>query len=303
MRGVAHDPVLRAKLMALHQQGVPLQELSETHGIARPVLSRWWARYGERDLAGLQPLSRRPHESPTRLPEAAELEILRWRRRGWGAARIAAQVRVGQGTVQRVLERRGENRLPRPKRAPVQRYEKQRPGELLHLDIKFLPALRDARYDFEFAAVDDYSREAVVWITTEQTSVHATQFLEQVVATLPYRIEAVMTDNGLAFSMKHAFHSDRLTRFQQACRSLGIEHKLLRPYAPECNGKVERFFRTVDDECLNVQSLFTFKARTRAVNEYLWFYNHQRPHLSLHGKTPFQRRVEYFSRYSCPANA
>lgn len=296
MRGVAYETAFRAKLMAMHEQGRTLQELSERFGVARPVLSRWWARYQELDLAGLNPLSRRPQQSPSRISAAAEKEILRWRKRGWGAARIAAQLGLGQGTVQRTLERHGENRLPHPQREPARRYEKQRPGELLHLDIKFLPALRNARWDYEFAAVDDYSREAVAWITTEQSSAHATQFLERVVAALPYRIEAVMTDNGLAFSMKHAFHSDRLTRFQQACRSLGIEHKLLRPYAPECNGKVERFFRTVDDECLNVQSLFTARARARAVDEFVWFYNHQRPHLSLAGKTPFQRRVEFFSR-------
>lgn len=296
MRGVAHETVLRAKLMARHEQGQTLAELSREFGIARPVLSRWWARYQETDLAGLKPQSRRPHQSPTRLGEAAEWEILRWRRKGWGAARIGAQLGFGQGTVQRVLERAGESRLPHPKRTRPQRYEKQRPGELLHVDIKFLPALRNARWDYEFAAVDDYSREAVAWITTEQTSVHAAQFLEHVVATLPYRIEAVMTDNGLAFSMKHAFHSDRLTRFQQVCRSFGIEHKLLRPYAPECNGKVERFFRTVDDECLNIQPLFTPKARARALDEFVWFYNHERPHLSLGGKTPFLRRVEFFAQ-------
>lgn len=296
MRGVAHEAVLRMKLMVLHQEGRTLTELSEQFAIARPVLSRWWARFQRDEVAAVQPLSRRPHHSPTQLSEAAELEILRWRRRGWGAARIAAQLKLGQGTVQRTLERWGESRLPHAKRARPQRYEKQRPGELVHVDIKFLPALRNARYDYEFAAVDDYSREAVAWITTEQTSLHATQFLEQVVATLPYRIEAVMTDNGLAFSMKHAFHSERLTRFQQACRSLGIEHKLLRPYAPECNGKVERFFRTVDDECLNVQSLFTAKARARALEQFVWFYNHQRPHLSLGGKTPFLRRSEFFAQ-------
>jgi transposase InsO family protein len=296
MRGVAYETAFRAKLMALHEQGRTLAELSEEFAVARPVLSRWWARYQKSDLTGLRPLSRKPHESPTRTCEAAEVGILRWRKRGWGAARIAAQLSLGYGTVYRVLLRHGENRLPHPKRARPQRYEKQRPGELIHLDIKFLPALRNARWDFEFAAVDDYSREAVAWITTEQTSAHATQFLERVVATLPYRIESVMTDNGLAFSMKHAFHCDRLTRFQQACRSLGIEHKLLRPYAPECNGKVERFFRTVDDECLNIQPLFTARARAQAVDEFVWFYNHQRPHLSLGGKTPFLRRVEFFAQ-------
>ncbi len=295
MRGVAYDAVFRATMMVLHEQGNSLTELSTEYGVPRPVLSRWWSRYQGDEVAGLLPLSRRPQHSPTRLAEAAEAEILRWRKRGWGAARIAAQLGLGKGTVQRVLERTGQNRLPHPQRARPQRYEKKRPGELIHLDIKFLPALRNARWDYEFAAIDDYSREAVVWITTEQTSVHATQFLEHVVASLPYRVEAVMTDNGLAFSMKHAFHSDRLTRFQQACRSLGIEHKLLRPYAPECNGKVERFFRTVDDECLNIQPLFTPKARARALDEFVWFYNHERPHLSLGGKTPFQRREEFFS--------
>lgn len=294
MRGVAYDAVFRTKMMVMHEQGTSLAELSAEFGVPRPVLSRWWGRFQRDEVDGLQARSRRPLRSPTRIGEAAEREILRWRKRGWGAARIAVQLGLGHGTVQRTLERHGENRLPHPQRAPAQRYEKQRPGELLHLDIKFLPALRNARWDYEFAAIDDYSREAVAWITTEQTSIHATQFLERVVATLPYRIEAVMTDNGLAFSMKHAFHSDRLTRFQQACRSLGIQHKLLRPYAPECNGKVERFFRTVDDECLNIQSLFTARARARALDEFVWFYNHERPHLSLAGKTPFQRREEFF---------
>lgn len=294
MRGAAYDPVFRMKLMVLHEQGASLAELSAEYGVARPVLSRWWSRFQRDEVAGLIPLSRRPLHSPTRLSEAAELEILRWRKRGWGAARIAAQLQLGKGTVQRVLERNGENRLLRPKRKPPQRYEKSRPGELLHVDIKFLPALRNARWDYEFGAVDDYSREAVAWITTEQSSAHATQFLERVLATLPYRVEAVMTDNGLAFSMKHAYHCDRLTRFQQACRSLGIEHKLLRPYAPECNGKVERFFRTVDEECLNIQPLFTLEKRSRALDDFLWYYNHERPHLSLGGKTPFQRRQDFF---------
>jgi len=294
MRGVAHDPILRAKLMALHEQGVSLQELSRESGIARPVLSRWWARYRGGDWEALQPYSRRPQHSPTRISPAQREQVLQLRQWGWGPARIAPWLGLGHGTVQRILTGCGQNRLPRPARPRPQRYEKQRPGQLLHLDIKFLPALRNARYDYEFAAVDDFSREAVARIAFDQTSVAATAFLEHVVQTLPYRIEAVMTDNALAFSMRLAFRSGRLTRFQQACRSLGIEHRLLRPYAPECNGKVERFFRTVDDECLNRRPLFTFKARNRALEEFLWYYNHQRPHLSLGGMTPVQRRDLYF---------
>ena len=294
MRGVSYDPVFRAKLMALHQQGVPLTALSADFGVAREVLGRWWARYQVDDLAGLRPRSRRPHASPSRLSARTERRILLLRDRRLSAVRIAHELHIGHSTVQRVLERHGRNQLPRPARAKPKRYEKQRPGELLHLDLKFLPALRNARNDFEFAAVDDFSREAVVSIRTEQTSASAATFLEHVVARLPYRIEAVLTDNAMAFTMRYALHAERLTRFQQACAALGIRHYVLKPYAPQSNGKVERFFRTVDDECLHIRPLFTFAARSRAVEDFVWYYNHKRPHLSLGGMTPVDRRKLYF---------
>jgi transposase InsO family protein len=157
-----------------------------------------------------------------------------------------------------------------------------------------LPALRNARHDFEFAAVDDFTREAVVAIHTDQTSATAAAFLEHVLATLPYPIEAVLTDNAFAFTMRHAWHATRVTRFQQVCEANAIRHCLLRPYAPQSNGKVERFFRTINDECLHVRPLFTFDARSRAVEEFVWYYNHERPHLSLGGMTPVGRRTMYF---------
>jgi transposase InsO family protein len=294
MRGVAHDPVLRAKLMAMHEQGVPFTALSAEFGVAREVLSRWWKRYQADDLAGLQPRSRRPHTSPTALSRRTQARVLALRGQRLSAARIAYQLAVGHGTVQRYLEAQGVNQLPRPARATPKRFEKRRPGELVHIDFKFLPALRNARHDFEFAAVDDFSREAVVWIATESTSAAATTFLERVAATLPYPIEAVLTDNAFAFTMRHALHATRRTRFQDACAALGIAHHLLRPYAPQSNGKVERFFRTVNDECLHVRRLFTFAARSRAVDKFVWYYNHERPHFSLAGMTPVERRMLYF---------
>lgn len=294
MRGVAHDPVLRSKLMALHEQGVSLTALSDTFGIARQVLSRWWQRYTAYDLAGLAPRSRRPHTSPTRLRAATVGRVLQLRQRRRSAVWIARELDLGYGTVQRLLEAHGVNQLPRPVRPKPRRYEKTRPGELIHIDLKYLPALRNARYDFEFAAIDDFSREAVVSICTDATSCAAATFLEHVAAVLPYPIEAVLTDNAFAFTMRHALHRDRATRFQQACVALGIRHHLLRPYAPQSNGKVERFFRTVDDECLHVRPLFTFAARSRAVEDFVWYYNHERPHLSLGGMTPVGRRKLYF---------
>jgi len=278
--------------MGLHAQGRSLSDVSRAFAIPRQVLSRWWQRVVADGLDGLTPRSRRPHRTAA-IPQRMVRRILQLRQQRLGPARIAALVGVSATTVHRVLTRHGQARLPRPQRRPSRRYEKSRPGELLHVDIKLLPALRNARYDYEFAAVDDFSREAVVAITTEPTSAAATAFLEQVVARLPYRVEAVLTDNALAFTMKRAWHSDRLTRFEQACRSLGITHHLLRPRRPQSNGKVERFFRTVDDECLARQRQWTFTHRSRAVDRFVWFYNHERPHLSLHGMTPVQRRQSY----------
>jgi transposase InsO family protein len=295
VRGVAHDPVLRAKLMALHETGVPLTLLSGRHGIARPVLSRWWKRYQAGDLAGLQPRNRRPHRSPTQhdatVGEAIELA----RDFGWGVGRIAHELGLGHGTVQRALERMGRNRLPVPPRRPVQRYEKTRPGELLHLDYKYLPALGN-RQEFEYAAVDDFSREAVARIAGERSTVAATAFLEHVLDQLPYRVEAVMTDNDLLFTMRYAFHANRLTRFQQALRSAGIEHRLIRPHSPASNGKVERFIKTIDDECFRIVQPRSSRARMGALKLFLEYYNHARPHQSLGGDSPIRYRDAYFSQ-------
>jgi len=279
--------------MGLHAQGRSLSALSREFAIPREVLSRWWQRYQANGLAGLQPRSRRPLRSPVTAP-AVVRRVLQLRRRRLGPARIAAMTGLAAKTVHRILVRHSQSRLARPKRRPAKRYEKSRPGELLHLDIKMLPSLRNARYDYEFAAVDDFSREAVVALTTEQSSAAATTFLERVVAAMPYRIEAVLTDNAMAFTMRYAHHADRLTRFQQACHSLGIVHHLLRPRRPQSNGKVERFFRTIDDECLALQRRWTYRHREHAIERFVWFYNHERPHLSLGGMTPVGRRKLFF---------
>ena len=296
MRGVAYSPDFKALLMGLHQQGESLAALSRQHHIARELLSRWWRDFQQGGLAALQPQSRRPRTSPSRISARTVRRVLHLREQRRSVVWIARELGLGHGTVQRVLEQHQVNRLPRPARPKPRRYEKQRPGELLHLDLKYLPALRNARNDFEFAAVDDFSREAVVSITTDQTSAAAAAFLEHVLATLPYRVEAVLTDNAFAFTMRHAHFRDRLTRFQQVCAAHDIRHYLLRPYAPQSNGKVERFFRTIDDECLHVRQLFTFAARTRAVADFVWYYNHERPHLSLGGMTPVARRKLYFQQ-------
>jgi len=278
-----------------HAQGRSFAALSRETDVPRDVLRRWWQRYEADGEAGLRPRSRRPHHSPTRVSAAVEARILRLRDRELGPARIALAVRPSVSTVYRTLVRHGRHQLHPAVPRPVQRYEKTRPGELVHIDLKYLPSLEN-QAEFEFAAVDDFTREAVVWIAAARTASNATLFLERLVATLPYPIEAVMTDNDLAFTMRFAYFRQRLTRFEQACQSLGIHHCLLRPHAPESNGKVERFIKTIDDECLAVHQPTSCRARTAVVTRFVWYYNHKRPHLSLAGATPIQRRRAYFAQ-------
>jgi transposase InsO family protein len=281
--------------MARHEAGESLRALSVASGIRREVLSRWWQRYQAGGLAGLQPHSRRPTRSPTTVRRSVVRKVLQQRNKARGPAVIATTVPVSVSTVYRILVRHDRNRLHLPTPADVRRYEKTRPGELVHLDVKFLPALRNARWDFEFGAVDDFTREAVVWIAKEQTARTAVEFLRRVLETLPYRIEAVLTDNAWVFTMQQAFHQRRETPFAALCREAEIQHRVLRPYRPQSNGKVERFFRTINDECFNRRTLTTFHARVRALDRFVEYYNHRRPHLSLGGQTPVERRLAFFA--------
>ena len=296
MRGIAHSVQERELLMRMREGGKSLAAMSRETGIARPVLSRWWQRYREQGRAGLQPRSRRPERSPSRLAASTAQEILQLRGRGWGPARIAAVLHIGHSSVHRVLSVHSRNRLRLPQPRITHRYEKSRPGELLHLDLKYLYCWRNRPREFAYAAVDDFSREAVASIRPKRSSPDAASFLEHVVETLPYRIESVMTDNDLIFTMRHAFNPDRKTRFQQACKSMGIAHWLTKPLHPQSNGKVERFFRTLDDECFLIRNPGCSELRIKDLAEFVWYYNHQRPHLSLHGLTPIQRRQAYFQQ-------
>ncbi len=296
MRGVAYPVGERELLMRLHEQGVSFLALSRQTSIRRELLSRWWRRYQEQGRTGLEPRSRRPRHCSIHLAGQVEQQILQLRKRGWGPTRIALALGIGHSSVHRVLLRHGCNRLRQPVLRVFQRYEKSRPGELLHLDLKYLYRWPNSSREYAYAVIDDFSREAVARIRPNRTSGDAVTFLEEVVSALPYRIEAVMTDNDLIFTMRHAFHSQRQTRFQQACRSLGIQHWLAQPHHPQSNGKVERFFRTLDEECFLIRNPGSSELRIRDLEEFLWYYNYQRPHLSLHGLTPVQRRQAYFQQ-------
>ena len=164
------------------------------------------------------------------------------------------------------------------------------------MDLKYLYRWPNSSREYAYAAVDDFSREAVATIRPQRSSRDAVSFLEEVLGTLPYPVEAVMTDNDLIFTMRFGPHTQRRTHFQNACRSMGISHWLTAPHHPQTNGKVERFFRTLDEECFLLRDPGCSDLRKQDLSEFVWYYNHQRPHLSLHGQTPIQRRQAYFQQ-------
>ena len=153
MRGVAYSPDFKALLMGLHQRGETLSALSREHHVARELLSRWWREYEADGLDGLQPRSRRPHTSPRQTTRATVQRVLRLRARGRSAVWIARELDLGYGTVQRLLEAHGVNRLPRPAR-PKPRGTKSsapanwctsisnicRPSEMLEMTSNLLPS-------------------------------------------------------------------------------------------------------------------------------------------------------------------
>jgi transposase len=178
MRGAAYSVRERELLMRMHEGGKSLSVLSRETGIARSLLSRWWQRYREQGRAGLQPRSRRPERSPNRLAASIEHQILQLRDRGWGPARIAPTLHIGHTSVHRVLSSHGRNRLRLPQPRVVHRYEKSRPGELLHLDLKYLYRWRNCSREYAYAAVDDFSREAVASIRPKRSSPDAASFMD-----------------------------------------------------------------------------------------------------------------------------
>ena len=289
-------PDLKLRCVRLFEDGLSVSEVARLLDMSRPTVYKWLARYKLMGLDGLAELSRRPHSSPSRLSARSVRDILRLRQReGLGPWHIAQRLDLSPSSVYRTLCRHGLQYL-RPKQPRVvHRYEKATPGELLHLDIKELtPLRRRTPPEQQFAVLDDYSREAFSRIYPDATTQAATDFLFRAVRYYRYPVQAVLTDNALCFTMNYTVYPDRKTLFAKTCQQLGIRHHLLRPRHPQTNGKVERFFRTVDEECYQRTYFRDTAHRALALKDYIHYYNHDRPHYSLGGLTPVDRRKQFF---------
>jgi transposase InsO family protein len=275
--------------------------LSAAVGVCPRTVQKWVKRFRKEGLAGLRDRSSRPHHvrRPTPPETVACIEALR--RQRWTGAQIARETGVSKATVSRILRRLGLNRLRSLEPAePVRRYERERPGELIHIDIKKLGRFdrvghritgdrtsqsnsRGIGWEFVHVCIDDASRIAFAQVMPDEKKESAIAFLETTLAyyqSLGVTVARVMTDNGSCYK---AFD------FRDACRNRGLKHIRTRPYTPKTNGKAERFIQTALREWAYAQAYTHSDRRAAELPRWLHRYNWHRPHGSLEAQTPISR--------------
>ena len=286
------------------EQDWPVAEAARAQGVSVATCYKWLGRWRAEGMAGLSDRSCRPHRSPRRLPPEREQAIVAWRQHyRVGPHRIGWALGEARSTVWAVLARHRVPRLAELDRpsGQVVRYQRQWPGELLHVDIKAQGRIpqggghrllgradgrRDRRvktgYDYLHVAVDDRTRLAYVEAHDRQDGAAAAGFMARALAwfaQLGVQVERVLTDNGWCY---------RSQAFQQVLTQAGAEHRRTRPYRPQTNGKAERFNRTLATEWSYAQLYTSNQARLAALPGWLHHYNHHRPHTALDGRSPMQ---------------
>jgi transposase InsO family protein len=282
-----------------------LAEAAEAAGVSERTAGKWVTRYRDEGEAGLVDRSSAPHSVPARTPEDRVEAIAALRRLRMTGAEIAECLGMALSTVSAVLGRIGLGKLSRLEPPePPNRYERSRPGELIHIDVKKLGVIakgaghrisgnrgpghraRGAGWEFVHVCVDDATRIAYIEVLGDEKARTAIGFLRRALgfyAAHGIEVEGLMTDNGSAYrSIAHAV----------ACRALAIRHIRTRPYRPRTNGKAERFIRTMLGGWAYGAIYGDSAERTAALPGWLEFYNWRRPHGSLAHRPPGARLAE-----------
>ncbi|MFE0649182.1 IS481 family transposase [Streptomyces sp. NPDC059534] len=296
--------------------GRPVAHVAAEMGISRATAHKWIRRWRAEGDAGLHDRPSRPRTTPHRTPAAVEARVCELRRtRKLGPARIGPIVGLPSSTVHRILTRYRLHRLAwldRPTGIVIRRYERERPGELIHVDVKKLGRIPDGGghkalgrqagratrsgmgFDYVHSAVDDHSRLAYSEIHGDEKVATCAAFLARAAAFFHSqgidRIERVLTDNAWAYRKGLAW--------KNVLAELGATGKLTRAYRPQTNGKVERFNRTLLDEWAYLRPYTSNTERTEALTDFLHTYNHHRCHTALDGHPPISRVNNPAGQYS-----
>jgi transposase InsO family protein len=295
----------------------PVSEVAAAFRVSEPTCRKWVRRFGAEGAGGLHDRSSAPRSCPHRTPAGRVEAICALRRLRMSGPEIAELLDMAPSTVSAVLTRAGLGRLGRLGLERAQRYERERPGELVHIDIKKLGRIdgagkrvtgvrrnpdrrridaegRERRlngWDFVHVAIDDATRLAYAEVLPDETATTAVGFLRRALrfyASYGITVERVLTDNGAAY--RSAIHA-------VACRTLGIRHLRTRPRRPQTNGKAERFIRTMLGGWAYGAIYRSSSERTAALDGWLWHYNHRRRHSALSRQTPAQRHNNLAGTY------
>jgi transposase InsO family protein len=305
----------RKLIVDRHRAGWKQAHIAAAMGISRKCVRTWISRYAAEGEAGLEDRSSRPHTSPTRTPAQVEDRIIELRHRERrGPTWLGAELGVPARTVSRVLVRRGQPRLCaldpmtgaviRSSKQTATRYERARPGELVHMDVKKLGRIPDGGgwrahgragsrtshdratrlgYDHVHSLVDDHSRLAYSEVLPDEKGATCAAFLTRAAAYFAdhgiTRIERVMTDNAWAYKYS----------LRDVCAALGARQKFIKPHCPWQNGKVERLNRTLVTEWAYRQVFTNNDQRAAALAPWIEHYNTQRRHSALGGLPPVSR--------------
>ncbi len=281
------------------QRGMCVAQAAAVQGVSAVTARKWLGRYLAGGAAALLDKSSRPEKSPRAIDPSVALAIVELRRKLFLQVRIASYMGVSKATVSRVLRRAGLSRLSdlQPQE-PVQRYERESPGELLHIDIKKLGRFdkvghritgdrtqraRNIGWEYLFVAIDDHSRIAFTQMYPDEKKESAQDFVRQATryfAGLKVPIQRVITDNG------PAFHS---AAFAAACLELGITQKFTRAYRPQTNGKAERFIQSALREWAYGRAYSHSDQRRAAMPYWIHFYNWHRQHHGIGCLPPMSR--------------
>ena len=294
-------PTGRLMLCERVAAGTPIAHVAAGSVVSRQTLSKWWNRYLAEGPGGLVDRRSVPRLVPNRLPQRTERRIIGLRvNRRWGPARIAGHLRLVVSTVWRVLARYGISRLrdlDPPTGRKIRSYERDTPGELLHVDVKKFGRIppgggwrtrgrgyqgersktRRVGYTYLHSAVDDHTRLAYSEFCPDEKAVTALRFLQRACQWFTqYRIsiQAVMTDNGAAY---------RSHLWADTLQSVGIDHVRIPPRQPQINGKVERYQRTLATEWAYTRTWTSNQQRADDLPNWLHQYNHHRYHTAIGG--------------------
>ena len=269
-------------------------------GVSPRTAYKWLARFRAGGLAALDDRSSAPRRSPHRLAPERIADIAALRRRRMSSTRIAHRLGVPTSTVVKTLRRLGLNRLKSLEpQQPVVRYERKRPGELVHIDTKKLGRIdgvghritgdrrgrkRGSGWEYLHVCIDDHSRLAYTEILDAETGQAAAEFLSRAAQWFERHdvtIERVMTDNAFAYTNSHAFKA--------VLGHIGARHIRTKPYTPRTNGKAERFIQTCLREWLYATPYAASAQRTAAMAPWIEHYNLERPHAALNSQPPISR--------------